>query len=69
MEKMTKECSWFARAGTLGFFSLSIIAGLLIVGAGIGKGMGSLYMGALIGFGFGLSLWGVVITLKDWSKV
>lgn len=69
MEKQTKVCSWFARVGTLGFFSLSIIAGLTVVGMALGKSVGSLYVGGIIGFGFGLSLWGVVITLKNWSNV
>lgn len=36
MEKINKENSWFAKAGTIGFFSLSIVLGLLLLGTGIG---------------------------------
>jgi len=69
MEKNCKNNISFARLGTVVFFSLSIVFGSTLIGMIIGKASGSVLNGSFIGIGFGLIIWGVVITLKDWSKV
>lgn len=69
MENLSKKDSWFAKAGTIGFFSLSIVLGLLLLGTGIGLFYGRADAGATAGLGAGLFAWGLVISLKNWRNL